>query len=54
MNHRLINAAALCAIIATFYLAGKEIWTFVETRQAQAQNQEDQTRAALKDVLGSN
>lgn len=54
MNHRLMNAAAICIIAATAYLAAKEIWTFAEARQAQAQIREDQTKAALKDVLGSN
>lgn len=43
MNSNLINTAAVCIILSTVYLAGKEIWTYVqagsidqELRQAKA------------------
>ncbi|AMX93597.1 MULTISPECIES: hypothetical protein [Mesorhizobium] len=54
MNHKLINAAAICVIISTAYLAAKEIWMFSEARQVRAQIQDEETKAAIKDVLGAN
>lgn len=53
MNQNLINAAAFCVVLSTVYLAAKEVWIFVEYRQAQAQLQEEKLRAAMRDVLGN-
>lgn len=52
MNHKLINAAAFCIVLSTVYLAAKEVWFFVEYRQAQAQLADEQTKAMIRKVLG--